>query len=153
MSNLSLRLSAILLFAAFTSHASLTQQPAANREIRAHIIDGLTGEGIQRVRFTLTGVGLLDGLTGNGDNQGDLTVSAPPGSYRLTWEKPGYFAEPYDLNITASSPSTLPQIVLTAKREISGLVRWQDGEVAARAQVRIFGGRGGKAGPPKHILN
>jgi len=142
-----LRLSAVLLFAVLTAHASLTQQPAANREIRVHIIDGLTGDAIQRVRFTLTGGGLLDGVTGNGDNQGDVTVSAPPGSYHLTLEKAGYFPDPYDLNITASSPGTLPQIVLTAKREISGMVRWQDGEVAARAQVRVFGVRGGKSIP------
>ena len=147
MSKLSLLLSAVLLFAALTAHASFRQQPAANREIRAHIIDGLTGDAIQRVRFTLTGGGLLDGLTGNGDNQGDLTVSAPPGSYRLTLEKAGYFPELYDLNITASSPSTLAQVVLTAKREISGIVRWQDGEVAARSEVRVLGVRGGKPIP------
>jgi len=147
MSKLSLRLSAVLLFVALTAHASLTQQPAADREIRTHIIDGLTGDAVQRVRFTLTGRGLLDGITGNGDNQGELTVAAPPGSYRLTLEKAGYFPESYDLNITASSPLLLPEIVLTAKREISGIVRWQDGEVAARAQVRVFGVRGGKPIP------
>src|SRR5262245_8280821 len=123
MSKPSLQLTAVLLFAALTVNASFRQQPAANREIRAHIIDGLTGDAIQRVRFTLTGAGLLDGLTGNGDNQGDVTVTAPPGNYRLTLEKAGYFPELYDLNITASSPPTLPQIVLTAKREMSGIVR------------------------------
>jgi len=147
MSKPSLRLSAVLLFVALTAHASLAQQPAANREIRAHVIDGLTDEAIQRARFTLTGGGLLDGLTGSGDNEGNVTVSAPPGNYRLTLEKAGYFPEPYDLNITASSPATLPQIVLTAKREISGVVRWQDGEVAARSQVRVLGVRGGKSVP------
>jgi hypothetical protein len=147
MSKPSLRLCAVLLFAALTAQASLTQQPPANREIRAHIIDGSTGDAIQRVRFTLTGGGLLDGLAGNGDNQGDLTVSAPPGKYRLTVEKAGYFPEVYDLNFTASSSSTLPEIVLTAKREISGTVRWQDGEVATRAEVRVFGVRGGKPIP------
>src|SRR5262245_11604305 len=109
MSKLTLSLSPLLLFAALAAHASLTQQPAANRDIRAHVVDGLTGESIQRVRFTLTGGRLLDGLSGNGDNEGNLTVSAPPGSYRLTLEKAGYFPEPYELNITASSPSTLPE--------------------------------------------
>ena len=33
MTKPSLRLSAVLLFAVLTAHASLTQQPAANREI------------------------------------------------------------------------------------------------------------------------
>jgi len=41
--------------------------------------------------------------------------------------------------------------VLTAKREISGIVRWQDGEVAARAQVQVFGVRGGKPVPRNDI--
>src|SRR5688572_30397412 len=152
MRRLNVKVCAALVLMVLAAYALPTQQPASGRNIRAHIIDGLTGQAVPRVRFTLTGSGLVDGLAGTTDAQGDLSLSAvPPGGYRLTLEKAGYFPEPYDLNVTASSPATLPDIVMTAKREISGVVRWQDGELAARAQVRVFGVRGGKPVPRSDI--
>jgi hypothetical protein len=62
----------------------------------------------------------------------------------VTLEKAGYFPEPIDLTVSASSPASLPEIVMTTKREVSGTVRWQDGEPAARAQIRVYGVRGGR---------
>ncbi|HET9942554.1 MAG TPA: carboxypeptidase-like regulatory domain-containing protein [Terriglobia bacterium] len=136
---------AALLSAGLGIHAATTPQGAPGRDIRTSIIDGLTGQPVTRVRYVMTGGGLVDGATGTGDDQGNLVLAAVrPGNYRVTVEKAGFFPEVYDLNVTASSPATLPQIVMTAKREISGSVRWQDGEPAARAQVRVFGVRGGK---------
>src|SRR5688572_12487088 len=145
MKNSVLILCAALLSAGLGIHAATAQQGAPGRDIRTSIIDGLTGQPITRVRYVMTGGGLVDGATGTGDEQGNLVLAAVrPGNYRVTVEKAGFFPEVYDLNVTASSPATLPQIVMTAKREISGSVRWQDGEPAARAQVRVFGVRGGK---------
>jgi hypothetical protein len=142
MKKAGLKLCAVLALAA------LAAAQAPGREITARIIDGLTGQPIPRVRFTLTGGGLLDGLTGTSESEDSVVLSSVrPGTYRLTLEKAGYFPEPYELIVTDSSPATLGEIVMTAKREISGTVRWQDGEPSARAQVRVIGIRGGKIVP------
>ena len=147
-----LMICAILLIACFRTDASPYQQPAQGRNIRVHIIDGMTGQAIPRVRYMLTGGGLVDGLTGGGDDLGDVELSGiRPGTYRVTLEKAGYFPEPIDLTVTASSPASLPEIVMTTKREVSGAVRWQDGEPAARAQIRVYGVRGGKPVPRTDI--
>jgi hypothetical protein len=138
------------ILASFTLQATpLQQPPPSTTTVKTHAVDSLTGQAIARPRFTLTGGALLDGMTGTGDVQGDLVVSeVPPGRYQLTVEKAGYF--PFvisSLNVT-TAPLTLPNAVMTARREISGTVRWQDGEVAARAQVRVMTVRGGKPVDP-----
>jgi hypothetical protein len=134
----------IALMFLLTAYSVPAQQTAGNANVRARIVDGLTGQAVERVRFTLSGPGLVDPMTGNTDVQGELSLSGiSAGRYRLTLEKAGYFPELSDLNLSGSS-LTLPDIVLTPKREITGIVRWQDGEVVARAQVRVFGIRGGK---------
>jgi hypothetical protein len=138
----------VLLFAAFAADGAPAQQQAVSSgDLRMRVVDGLTGQPVPRVRFTLTGGGLVDALAGSGDAQGDAVLSEvpPSGSYQLTVTKAGYFDAGYTISRSSGSTSSLPDIVLTAKREISGIVRWQDGEVAARAQVRVMGVRGGKA--------
>ena len=123
----------------------LLQQPASRAEIRVQLIDGLDGQPIQRARYAVTGGGMIDALTGSGDPKGSVTVSdLAPGRYLLTVDKAGYFQEKLDFNVTTASVD-LPDIVMTLKREISGVVRWQDGELAAGASVRVMPVRGGKA--------
>ena len=141
----SFMLCAVLLLAALGAHAGSPQEPASSREIRAHIIDGFTGQAVERARYAVTSAVMVDALTGSSDSEGNLALSGiSPGRYRLTIEKAGYFPETYDLNIAESSPTAMPDIVMTARREISGVVRWQDAEVSARATVRVFGIRGAR---------
>lgn len=109
------------------------------------LIDGLNGQPIPRARYAVTGGGMIDALTGTGDPKGNVTASdLAPGRYILTIDKAGYFQERLDFNVTTASVD-LPNIVMTLKREISGVVRWQDGELAAGASVRVVPVRGGKA--------
>ena len=148
MKHSKLTLCALLAVASLGVRAASAQQPAAGRDIRVHVIDGMTGQDLPRVRSVITGGGLVDGIIGTGDEQGNVVLSGVrPGTYKVSLEKAGYFPEPFDLNVTATSPATLPEIAMVTKREISGAVRWQDGEPAARALVRVYGVRGGKPVP------
>ena len=126
---------------------TLLQQPASPVEVRVQLVDGLDGQPIPRARYAVTGAGLVDALTGNADTKGSASLSGlAPGRYLLTVDKAGYFQERLNFNATNSSVD-LPNIVMTAKREISGVVRWQDGELAAGASIRVVSVRGGKPGP------
>src|SRR5688572_30841014 len=152
MKHSKLTLCALLAVASLGVRAASAQQPAAGRDIRVHVIDGMTGQDLPRVRSVITGGGLVDGIIGTGDEQGNVVLSGVrPGTYKVSLEKAGYFPEPFDLNVTATSPATLPEIAMVTKREISGAVRWQDGEPAARALVRVYGVRGGKPVPRTDI--
>jgi len=123
----------------------LLQQPAIRAEVRVQLIDGLDGQPIPRARYAVTGGGMIDALTGSGDPKGNVTVSdLNPGRYLLTVDKAGYFQERLEFNVSTAS-ADLPNLVMTSKREISGVVRWQDGELAAGASVQVLPVRGGKA--------
>jgi len=126
---------------------ALLQQPVPRAEVRVQLIDGLDGQPVPRARYAVTGGGMVDALTGSGDPKGSVAFSdLAPGRYLLTVDKAGYFQERLDFNVTSAS-ADLPNIVMTAKREISGVVRWQDGELAAGASVRVVPVRGGKPAP------
>jgi hypothetical protein len=129
---------------------ALFQSPPRSA-IHARIVDELTGHVVPRVRYTLSSPALPSPVTGTGDDRGEISLSeVPSGTYRLTFEKAAYFSEPVSLNVQATSID-LRDVLLTAKREISGTVRWQDGEPAARAPIRILGVRGGKPIPRDDI--
>lgn len=126
---------------------ALLQQPAPRAEVHVQLIDGLDGQPVPRARYAVTGAGMVDALTGSGDPKGNVALSElAPGRYLLTLDKAGYFQERLNFNVTSTS-ADLPNIVMTAKREISGVVRWQDGELAAGASVRVVSVRGGKPSP------
>jgi hypothetical protein len=149
MAKLRLGTLAVVLVAAFTTEGVLARQVAPSA-IRGRILDSLTGQPVPRVRYIVTGANLLDPFTGTSDAQGDLTIAdVPAGRYQLTLEKAGYFPlPPAEISVTNASPLNLPNLALTARREISGIVRWQNGEVAARAPVSVMVVRGGKPANP-----
>ena len=123
---------------------ALLQQPAAQTQVQVHLVDGLNGQPVSRARYAVTGAGLVDAITGNGDPLGNVELSdLAPGRYQLTIDKAGYFQEKFNFALNSGSVD-LPTIMMTTKREISGVVRWQDGELAANANVRAIPLRGGK---------
>jgi hypothetical protein len=124
--------------------SALALQRTAN-SVRGRFIDDVTGQAVPRVRMTVTAGELVDPLVRISDIQTNVLIpDLPSGRYRLSLEKAGYFTEQVDLPVGSAPETSLGDIVLTAKREISGTIRWQDGEPASGAQIRLFRIRGGK---------
>jgi hypothetical protein len=74
--------------------------------LEGRLVDDLTGAGIPRVRFTLSGVKLRDPIAGFSDPQGIFLIpNLEAGRYRLSFEKAGYFTLAYG-DVQVQGPQT-----------------------------------------------
>jgi hypothetical protein len=112
--------------------------------VRGRVVDDLRGSGLGQAHVRLTdGKGGEVKLCDSGAD-GRFEFSASPGSYQLVVEKPDSFPESMStLSLPDAGDVNLGDIVLTTMRTITGTVKWDDGEPAERASVRILPATGG----------
>ena len=119
--------SVLCMFAALFSALA---QDAPAVAIAGRTIDDVHGEAVQNVRLFLTGGTLQDPLVAKSSSEGKFSFPVPDGHYQMTMEKAGYLPfAPEDLDVRGARVY-LGDIVLAAKRTISGKITWSDGEPA-----------------------
>lgn len=131
-----------------TLGAAAQAPPAApsTSMLSGRVIDDVRRQGIQSAQITISDGDLRIVRSTTSNSQGDFSFSdVAPGPYHAIVESPGYFREGFvNIDVPAGAPVALGDIVLTAQRTISGVLRWSNGEPAVHAQVRVLAVKRGK---------
>jgi hypothetical protein len=135
-------------------------QEEATIGIACRVVDDIRREPVSRARLTLSGDGLPDPVAVYADTNGACALpKVRSGKYLLTVEKPGFIPwragtpmdrpgsvmGPIPIDTRGLAEVNLHEIVLTAVRQISGVVRWRSGDPAERVVVHALSVKAGKA--------
>ena len=115
----------------------LTGQEPGTSTIHGQITEDISRRGVEGVSVTLMGGDLREPVVVRTDGQGKFGFPASPvGRYTLQAVRAGFFALLKEVETKASGEQEdIGQVVLTAKRVVTGDVHWQDGEPAAGLRV------------------
>lgn len=112
------------------------QEPGTST-MHGQITGDISRSGVEGVSVTLMGGDLREPVPVRTDGQGRFGFPVlPVGRYTLQAAKAGFFALLKEVETkTSGEQLDIGQVVLTAKRVVTGDVRWQDGEPAAGLRV------------------
>jgi len=139
----------LVLLAAPAMHPVSARQAQFTSGIRARVTDDLSREGVSTVRITLTGTSLREPVVVTTDGRGNFQFAGlSEGRYNLAIDKAGYFPQTFpDIVIVpgtiGNAAVELGDLNITAQRNVSGTVRWDDGEPVTNAIVHVMSFRGG----------
>jgi hypothetical protein len=127
----------------------------ASLTIRCSVMDDITRQYVVRAKVTLSGGPKGDSLLDYTDAQGGCHFTdLPLGRYTLSIEKAGFFSRtpagvggfgPLVIPGETAGEVTLPDIILTRMRTISGRIKWQSGDPADHVVAHALMVRRGKA--------
>lgn len=124
-------------------------QSAPTAKVTCRVVDDIGHQPLSRARVTIAGGSLSQPFTGYTDQDGRCPeLSLQSGEYTISTEKSGFFpSPPKSTSFAVSAPSELKihEIVLVAKRSISGLVQWRSGDPAEKVLVHAMLVRRGRA--------
>ncbi len=133
------------------SSTSLAQSDPTGSMV-GQVMSDIGNQGVAEARVVLSGGTLKGPLTLDTDNEGAFHFDAlSAGTYRLAIEKSGYFpigtagTPGVTVEVGPDAKVKTGSIVLSAKRSISGSVRWRNGEPVEGAVVHALLVKRGKA--------
>ena len=139
----------LVLLAAPAIQPISARQGQFTSAIRARVTDDLSHEGVSTVRLTLTGTSLRDPVVVTSDGNGNFQFPGlSEGRYNLALDKAGYFPQTFpDIVVLpgaiGNAAVVLGDLNITAQRNVSGTVKWDDGEPVTNAIVHVMSFRGG----------